>query len=218
MKRHPTSDGQRFGNDDEDIEMIDEFNSAPLQYNGKRFNNDKDYRQQQQQQRTFVNSNQAETNSTRQQPSPIHATTVQHQNSTHDKNIRISDHAINYAADYHYTPFKLIYQPKVPDKKRAVEMINELIQHIKPNFRKENPAFTSDILFDLWWIDSEGDLQILIKTTDLYVFLCNKDRYPKKLVDIEISPIPPSHLPPQYSAIMKFVQNDVQDDDIREEL
>ncbi|CAF1243722.1 unnamed protein product, partial [Didymodactylos carnosus] len=34
----------------------------------------------------------------------------------------------------------------------------------------------------------------------------------------EISPVLPLHLPPQYTAVVKWIHNDVQDDDIREEL
>ncbi|CAF1102001.1 unnamed protein product [Didymodactylos carnosus] len=213
MKRMPTSDAMRFGIDNEVIEMNGEWQNAPSRNNSKRFNgnSDKEYRQQQAG-RTFVNSKQAETNQTRQQQSPVLTSLTQQPDSLNERQIRITDHALDYAADYHYTPFKLVCQPKLQDKKKAAKMINELISFIKARF-----SFSTEILFDSWWIDLSGDVQILIKNTELYVCLCNNERYPEHLNGTEISPVLPLHLPPQYTAIVKWIHNDVQDDDIREE-
>ncbi|CAF2957415.1 unnamed protein product [Rotaria sp. Silwood2] len=85
-------------------------------------------------------------------------------------------------------------------------------------FLTQNPCFSKDILVDLWWIDPEGNIQLIIKTTDLYVYLCKKDRYPNQLNNVKINPIPPNHLPPQHTVIIKWVNNSFIDDDIRDEL
>jgi hypothetical protein len=97
-------------------------------------------------------------------------------------------------------------------------LINDLIKFITPGFLIQNPRFSHDILFDLWWIDPDGNIQIIIKTTDLYVFLCKLDRYPNQLNNVAINPIPPTHLPPQHTAIIKWVNNSFTDDDVRDEL
>jgi len=74
-----------------------------------------------------------------------------------------------------------------------------LIKYIKTDFLSENPMFSKPLLFNIWWIDSVGDLQIVIKTTELYFYLCKQERYPKQLlIDIKLIPHPPSHLPPQH--------------------
>ena len=57
-----------------------------------------------------------------------------------------------------------------------------------------------------------------MKRTDLYVYLCKHDRYPVQLNDVKITPIPPTHLPPQHTAIIKWVNNSFTDDDLRDEL
>ncbi|CAF4475284.1 unnamed protein product [Rotaria magnacalcarata] len=82
----------------------------------------------------------------------------------------------------------------------------------------QNLRLSDDILFDLWWIDVDGNIQIIIKSTDLYVYLCKSDRYPKEVHNIKIKPIPPIHLPPQHTVIIKWVNNSFTDDDVREEL
>jgi len=72
-----------------------------------------------------------------------------------------------------------------------------LIKYIKTDFLSENPMFSKSLLFDIWSIDSIGDLQSVIKTTELYIYLCEQERYPKELIDIKLIPHLPTHVPPQ---------------------
>ncbi|CAF4542162.1 unnamed protein product, partial [Didymodactylos carnosus] len=130
----------------------------------------------------------------------------------------ISEQAMRFAVETQYVPIKLVCEPKVQLKETAVKMSTDLIEHIKNDFRRENPNFMGALLFDSCWIDSTGDVQLLTKTTALYVFLCRKDRYPRKLCDIEVMPLPPRHLPPHHTAIIKWVQKSVQDAEIKQEL
>ncbi|CAF3749625.1 unnamed protein product [Rotaria sp. Silwood1] len=132
--------------------------------------------------------------------------------------MKISNQALVYAADYHYSSFKLECEPKLNDKKQGVKMVNELMKYIKNDFLCAYPLFTKPLLVDLWWIDLEGNLQMIIKTTELYIYLCNKDRYPNELFNFKIKPSPPAHLPPQHVVILKWVKNSIVDNDIREEL
>ncbi|CAF0855382.1 unnamed protein product [Didymodactylos carnosus] len=130
----------------------------------------------------------------------------------------ISEQAIKFAVEQQYVPIKLVCQPKMQLKETAIKMSSDLIEHIKNDFRKENPNFLGALLFDSCWIDSTGDVQLLTKTTALYVFLCRKDRYPKKLCNIEVTPLPPRHLPPHRTAIIKWIQKNVQNTEIKQEL
>jgi hypothetical protein len=61
-------------------------------------------------------------------------------------------------------------------------------------------------------------LQIIIKTTELYVYLCKQERYPKELNDIKLTPHPPSHLPPQHTAILKWINHTITKEDIKDDL
>ncbi|CAF4113469.1 unnamed protein product, partial [Rotaria sp. Silwood1] len=205
LKRIATSEGQRFGENSDD-EYINGQWQVP---NSKKYRrthkyNDKDDRQQHQ------------ITGRRQQLSSN--TDKNDRNISNGNSLQISKHALNYASEYHYAPFKLECHPKLIDKKQGQKLIMNLIKSIKSDFITQNPKFNKIILFDLWWIDSNGDLQIIIKTTELYVYLCKTERYPKELNGIKIIPHHPSHLPPQHTVIIKWVHHSISNDDIKEVL
>jgi hypothetical protein len=59
---------------------------------------------------------------------------------------------------------------------------------------------------------------MIIKTTELYVYLCKNERYPRQLNKVKIKHIPPAYLPTQHSVILKWISNSMADQDIKEEL
>ncbi|CAF1170020.1 unnamed protein product [Rotaria sp. Silwood1] len=120
-----------------------------------------------------------------------------------NNNITVTNYALNYAADYQYPPFKLECEPKSNDKKQDEKLVNELLKYIRNDFLYENLSFSKPILVDTWWIDFEGNIQLIIKTTELYVYLCKKERYPSELINININPISTTHLPPLHTIILK---------------
>ncbi|CAF0909408.1 unnamed protein product [Didymodactylos carnosus] len=75
--------------------------------------------------------------------------------------------------------------------------------------------YLSAVQFDLWWLDKNNDLEIIIKSTELYVYLCKPDRFPKKIMNIELKSSPPKHLPPQHTAILKWLSNTVSTEDLK---
>ncbi|CAF0938748.1 unnamed protein product, partial [Didymodactylos carnosus] len=77
-------------------------------------------------------------------------------------------------------------QPKLKDTKQVVKVVNDIIKAIKSDFLLQNPNFRQPILFDLWWIDTDGHLHIVIQTTEIYVYLCKKDIWPKEVDGIKI--------------------------------
>ncbi|CAF1328687.1 unnamed protein product [Didymodactylos carnosus] len=82
----------------------------------------------------------------------------------------------------------------------------------------QNTNFRQSILFDLWWIDTDDHLHIVIQTTEIYVYLCKKDRWSKEVDGIKIFSFPPAHLPPQHTVILKWVSLSCTTDDIESEL
>ncbi|UJR18539.1 hypothetical protein I4U23_005446 [Adineta vaga] len=70
-------------------------------------------------------------------------------NNGYNNTIKISNHAFNYACEYHFTPFQIIYPPKTKDTKQGSKLINELIKSIKEDFMLRNPSFNKPFLFDL---------------------------------------------------------------------
>ncbi|CAF1304189.1 unnamed protein product, partial [Didymodactylos carnosus] len=128
---------------------------------------------------------------------------------------RMSRFALDYAANSHFQSFKIECNPKITDPKQATKFIQELTNSIKPEFLKQNPMYSRAVQFDLWWLDKNNDLEIIIKSTELYVYLCKPDRFPKKIMNIELKSSPPKHLPPQHTAILKWLSNTVSIEDLK---
>ncbi|CAF0934407.1 unnamed protein product [Didymodactylos carnosus] len=58
-----------------------------------------------------------------------------HANDGNNSNsIRISIHALDYASEYRYTPFKIEWHSKLTDKKQGQKLVTELLKFIKDDF------------------------------------------------------------------------------------
>ena len=178
LKRTATSEGQRFGYDPDDPD--DECNvgqwQCPASSKHRRTNlqRDKDDRQKSMGQGAYklTNSERSAKDKSEGGRTSTANTDAGNANSPKKNSTSISKYALDYASEYHLSPFRLECQPKLTDKKQGQLIVNDLIKSIIPDFRKEYPRFNKTILFDLWWIDPKGDLTIIIKTTELYVFMC----------------------------------------------
>ncbi|CAF1243744.1 unnamed protein product, partial [Didymodactylos carnosus] len=98
------------------------------------------------------------------------------------------------------------------------KLIQLFIEHFRADFSSLNPLNSTPLAFDSWWIDRSGDLLCLAKNVDLFVYLCNKNRYPTNLNNINIVPHLPSRLPVRYSILLKFINNQILIDEIKSEL
>ncbi|CAM4833802.1 unnamed protein product [Rotaria magnacalcarata] len=216
LKRHATSERPRHSDDEEqsNTNSYDTGWTTISTHKQKKKLNDKDERIMLNTTRTFTNS----MHCRERQRTIITNENNQNQLGINHNDIRISNYELNYAAEYHYPPFKLECEPKLNDKRQGVKLVNELISYIKNDFLHENPFFSKPILIDVWWIDLEGNLRMIIKTTELYVYLCKKERYAKELINIKINPIPPVHLPYQHTIILKWIKHEITDQDINDEL
>ena len=136
----------------------------------------------------------------------------------HQSGSRITKFAMDYAVDHLAQPFKIECDPKVKDTPHGAKIINGLISHNKKDFATKNPNCSRPLMFDVWWIDGKGDIQIIVKSTELFVHLCNAENYPKELANTKITPHPPKHFPPKHTAIMKWVDNAMSIDEIKEGL
>ncbi|CAF3260306.1 unnamed protein product [Rotaria sp. Silwood2] len=114
-------------------------------------------------------------------PSSSH--NIQQQTTSGGNQLPITKYALEYASNYHFSPFKLECQPKIRDRKDGTKLINELIKSITSDFLIQNPRFSHEILFDLWWIDADGNIEIIIKTTDLYVCISVQTRSLSKSIE-----------------------------------
>ncbi|CAF3351533.1 unnamed protein product [Rotaria socialis] len=92
-------------------------------------------------------------------------------------------------------------------------------KEIESYFRQKHPNHKRAIGFNHWWQDSDG-VRILgeVKDVDLFIYLCDAKRYPKKLNNVNILPDPPKRLPPRNTVVVKFVKNDIDIDEFRLDL
>ncbi|CAF1429444.1 unnamed protein product [Adineta steineri] len=230
LKRMATNEGQQFSINEEDDEIILGQWQKVRPQKSMRNNSNGDCKEKDDEQvlsslitltntlNTNINQNLNQNNLTNDN---FDINTLQKSNDYDcglDNSLKISKHALSYASEYHYPSFKIVCQPKLKDPKQGSKLINELIKSIKDDFMIKNSSFSKPVLFDLWWINPQGDLQIIIKTIELYVYLCRRERYPKELLNIKLDPYPPKHLPPQHTIILKWIHNTISIDDIKEEL
>jgi len=211
LKRHPTNHSQINDDQHTDEFQDDDMEFQQINYNRqrkRRITNDKDERIHT---RTIINSN---VNNNRNSQE----LTTTNDNIIKDNSVRISKHALDYASEYHYQPIKLECDPKMNDQREGSKFIQAFLNHIKDDFLKQNITYTKPLLFDLWWIDNAGNIQAISKSAEIIVYLAQPNRYPKEINNIKITPHPPKHLPPQYSAILKWVNNYISFDDVKEEI
>jgi hypothetical protein len=102
-----TSEGHRFGSNDEDEQTYGQWEQlhSNKQRRGNEINN-RDDRHLTNFPRTFVNSN--NNNNQHRQVNPVHNHNNDRNNTTNNNHMKISEHTLDYASEYHYTPFKII--------------------------------------------------------------------------------------------------------------
>ncbi len=142
----------------------------------------------------------------------------QHNTANNSPKIHISNHALHYAVEQHLPPINIKCEPKLIDQRYATMLIKELFSLIEEKFRKLNTKYIKPLGFEYWFIDRDGNLQCFTREIELFVFLCDNQNYPEKLINTTIFSNPPRRLPPQRSVILKHVPKDIDIDEIKTEL
>ncbi|CAF1186559.1 unnamed protein product [Rotaria magnacalcarata] len=211
LKRHTTNHSQI--NDDQytDEYQDDDIEFQQINYNRqrkKRINKENDQRIHA---RTIINSN---INNHRNLQTTITTTN----NNIIDNSIRVSKHALDYASEYHHQPIIIECDPKLKDQREGSKFIQAFINYIKIDFYNQNVSYNKPLLFDLWWIDKEGNIRAITKSAEIAVYLSQVKRYPTEINSIKITPHPPNHLPVQHTAILKWVKNSISFNDLKDEI
>jgi hypothetical protein len=127
-------------------------------------------------------------------------------------------HVLNYAVNHQIPPIKIHCQPEVKDHFEGTQLIGALLSYIQEDFKKLNKSYTRPMGFDTWYVDKQGSLLCFTREIELFVYLWDISHYPSKLLNTTITPIPPVHLPPQYSIIFKFVPNSISFEELSESI
>ncbi|CAF2855046.1 unnamed protein product [Rotaria sp. Silwood2] len=128
----------------------------------------------------------------------------------------ITQHALQYAVNYQLPSLKITCQPGVKDQIEGKNIMKALFIHIHDDFCKLNNQYNRPIGFDTWYVDKQGDLICFTSQIELFVYLWDVDHYPPKLLNTLITPVPPTHLPPQHSIIFKYVPRTISFDELLE--
>ncbi|CAF1158489.1 unnamed protein product [Rotaria sordida] len=130
----------------------------------------------------------------------------------------ISLHALHYAVEQQLPPIKINCEPRINNHSQGVLLIKHLFLHIEKDFRQVNKMYKHSLGFEYWFIDKQGNLVCYTREPELYVYLCDIEHYPPSLHSINISPVIPKHLPPQYSVLLKSVSNSISFNDILDDI
>jgi hypothetical protein len=224
LKRHLTNGSELQYDHEHDVENNNE--GYNYQTNNIRYKRRNNYSRNDQSSttnsRTYTNSNSnmiENRNVQQRRPTTADNTDSSDKHYENQQNkILISEQALNFAATTHLQPIKLECDPKMKEKKEAAKFIQQFFKSIEKDFHQQNITYKKPVGFEQWWIDKEGNIQGTTKEIDLYVFLCNAQRYPNEIENIKITPHPPKHLPPQRSVILKWIKNEISTNEIKEEL
>ncbi|CAF4994406.1 unnamed protein product [Rotaria sp. Silwood1] len=225
LKRHRTN-GSEYQYDDDRDHLNNDNESNYQQQKNSKYERRNNYSRTDQSlttnSRTYTNSN---SNMTKNRFAQQQGNTTSNindlnnkQHVNHENPFQISNQALNYAASTHLHPIKLECEPTMKDQRTAAKFIQQFFKYIEKDFYQQNITQQKPIGFEQWWIDKEGNIQGITKVIDLYVFLCNPQRYPKEINNFKITPHPPKHLPPQRSVILKWIKNSISCNELKEEL
>ncbi|CAF1151047.1 unnamed protein product [Adineta steineri] len=183
--------------------------------------------------RLFYNTNRRTSKSSNMQRNDRNVIHSHHNNSTERKNIcqnisavndpcqnniNISHQALNYAVEQHLPPIYIQCDPKLTDHLKGKEIIKGIFEYIEKRFRSINKHYKLPLGFDYWYINKNGDLVCYTRHSELFVYLCDPQKYPKTINSVDILPSKPKHLPGDHSLILKYVPNYITLNDIQKEI
>ncbi|CAF3212807.1 unnamed protein product [Rotaria socialis] len=147
-----------------------------------------------------------------------YSSTNNYNNHQHDDKYKFTNSALHCAVEQHLPPIKIKCQPKIKDHKDGTLLVKEFLHFIEKKLIHINKEHTQPIGFDYWYIDRNNDLQCYTKSIALFVFLCDANNYPEKILNTMIQPNPPKYLPTQRSVIIKYVPRSIEFDEIKNEI
>ena len=127
----------------------------------------------------------------------------------------ITNNAIYYAVNQSLPFLKFECEPTVKDQHEGTKIIKELFKAIYDDFKQMNPKHSDIIGFESWFIDTKGNICGTTRDLHLFTYLCDVEKIPRKILDKQITPVLPKHLPPQCSIIIKGVPNTLSNDEIK---
>ncbi|CAF1587097.1 unnamed protein product [Didymodactylos carnosus] len=119
--------------------------------------------------------------------------------------------------DNHFPPTKIVCTPKL-QKEDGAGFVKSLVKYIEKHFNVQNPFFKKPLGFEAWWVDMSGDVSLLTKCSEMFFYLCIQSHYPAHINDVQLEPQLPKKLSSPFSVLIKFVNNDVSIQDIKNQM
>jgi hypothetical protein len=99
------------------------------------------------------------------------------------------------------------------------KFVINLFKYIEKDFRKNYPGNQQTLGFHHWWTDSAGKMLYgVTNDIDLYIYLCNQNRYLTQIDKVKLKPDPPKRLPLQQTVVIQFVPKELHKEEIQDEL
>ncbi|CAF1399125.1 unnamed protein product [Adineta steineri] len=133
--------------------------------------------------------------------------------------MKISDQAISFAIENNLQPIKIECNPPLKDREHAKKFVMNFLKLINNDYRSEYTGNAQPLGFHHWWIGAGGkNFYGITNNADLYIFLCDRKHYPTQIEEVKLKPEPPKRLPPQNTLVIKFVPNEIETNEIKNEL
>ncbi len=88
-------------------------------------------------------------------------------NKIQNKEIIISQHALDFAVEQHLPPIHINCSPKLENHLKGKEIVKALFEYIEKHFRKINKHYKLPLGFEYWFINKNGDLTCFTKLSNI---------------------------------------------------
>ena len=166
-----------------------------------------------------VFSNNRNRNIDQQHHGQDQTTTTNGNNDGKPEQLNITNHALQYAIEKNFQAIKMECSPPLENRELAKKFVINFFKCINKDFRQAYPRNSQPLGFHHWWTDADGKrLYGITNDIDLFIHLCDLNHYPTQIDNVKIKPEPPKRLPPQNTIVIKFIPNEIQTNDIKDEL
>ncbi|CAF1296672.1 unnamed protein product [Didymodactylos carnosus] len=134
------------------------------------------------------------------------------------KSQTVSHQALRYAIDDRLPPIRIQCIPKLTNQKEAANIIKTLLKNIEQELNRLNIRLQVPLGFDNYIVDRNGDLICFTNSIEIFVFFSDPLHIPNSITNVNLKLVQPRKLPPQLNIIMKFVDNNISLEEVKEGL
>ncbi|CAF1175642.1 unnamed protein product [Didymodactylos carnosus] len=126
--------------------------------------------------------------------------------------------ALRYAIDDRLPPIRIQCIPKLTNQKEAANIIKKLLKNIEQELNRLTIRLQVPLGFDNYIVDRNEDLVCFTNSIEIFVFFSDPLHIPNSITNVNLKLVLPKKLPPQLNIVMKFVDNNISLEEVKEGL